>query len=127
MNFTEFQYLKELIQYRIDTYFNKETKASQPVMPIYKDWELLVPDMFIEADLSEEEKTVLLLVLCPHVYSNLLDSILQDKLSSTGDFPQLGGVRGKNYRGFLPTGETALFITAIQVTSPIVMMVMPIL
>lgn len=109
---SEFQYLKELIKYRIDIYFNKETETSKPVIPIYKNWELFVPEMCIDAELSEEEKIVLLLALCPHIYSNLLDSIIQDRLSATGDFPQLGGVRGKNYRGFLPTGETALFITA---------------
>jgi hypothetical protein len=29
-----------------------------------------------------------------------------------GEYPQLGGVRGKQHRGFLPTGDTALFLLA---------------
>lgn len=112
MNFTEFEYFKDIIQNRLDDYFSEEANAQQIKTPSFKDWGLFVPEMCIEAGLSEEEKIVLLLALCPHVHSNLLDSIIQDRLSTTGDFPQLGGVRGKNYRGFLPTGETALFITA---------------
>ena len=112
MSFTEFDYLKDIIQNRLDDYFNKETNTPEIKTPPFKDWELFVPEMCTEAGLGEEEKIVLLLALCPHVHSNLLDSIIQDKLSATGDFPQLGGVRGKNYRGFLPTGETALFVAA---------------
>ncbi len=113
MNITlEFQYLKDLIEYRLDTYFNKDNTTILPTIPESDDWKLAIPDMFKKESLSVEEKVVLLLTLCPHVYSNLLDTIIQDKLSSTGDFPQLGGVRGKNFRGFLPTGETALFLLA---------------
>jgi len=33
-------------------------------------------------------------------------------LPQPGDFPVIGGVRGKQFRGFLPTGETVLFLLA---------------
>ncbi len=113
MNTTiEFEYLKELIQHRLDTYFNIENNTVAPEMPQYSKWGLFVPEMFEKAELNDEEKTIVLLALCPHIHSNLLDSIIQNKLSSTGDFPQLGGLRGKNFRGFLPTGETSLFLLA---------------
>ncbi len=108
----EFVYLQELIQYRLDTYFNTENDTVAPEMPHFNEWSLSVPEMFKNANLIDLEKITILLALCPHVYSNLLDSIIQNKLSATGDFPQLGGIRGKNFRGFLPTGETALFILA---------------
>ena len=96
----------------MDAYFDTESNFSYPVFPGYKDWALSIPERIENADLSDSEKTILLLGLCPHVYSNLLDTIIQNKLSATGDFPQLGGIRGKNFRGFLPTGETALFLIA---------------
>lgn len=109
-NLLEFKYLKELIEYRLHTYFDKETIATKPEIPLLSNWSIHIPAIIKEANLSNDEKTMLLLAICPHIQSNLLDSIIQDKLASTGDFPQLGGVRGKNFRGFLPTGETALFL-----------------
>jgi len=108
----EFNYLKRLIQYRLERYFDLQGGISKPTLPALDTWSLQVPDDILNAFLSEAEMTILLLALCPHVQSNLIDSIVQTTLESTGDFPQIGGVRGKNFRGFLPTGETALFLLA---------------
>ncbi len=108
--FLEFKYLGDFIKYRLDNYFESHTALSEPAMPGMNDWTLRIPDFIKKAGLSNHEKLILLLSLSPHVQSNFLDSIIQDRLASTGDFPQLGGVRGKNFRGFLPTGETALFL-----------------
>ncbi len=110
--YSEFKYLKELIEYRLNTYFEIENSTKAPRIPSFKDWGLSIPDIFKKVELSTAEKTLILLALCPHVHSGLLDHIIQNTLSSNGDFPQLGGVRGKNFRGFLPTGETALFLLA---------------
>ena len=106
----EFNYLEEYILYRLDSYFGSKDPVPEPQMPPFEEWAVHIPDLFKKADLNKDEKTLLLLALCPQVQSHLLDSIIQNKLSSAGDFPQLGGVRGKHFRGFLPTGETALFL-----------------
>lgn len=112
MDLLEFKYLGYFIQYRLDNYFQSDNDKPEPIMPDMNEWTLHIPDFIKEAGLNDDEKLVLLLSLSPHVQSNFLDSIIQNKLASTGDFPQLGGVRGKNFRGFLPTGETALFLLA---------------
>lgn len=62
--------------------------------------------------LSNEEQLILLTALIPHIQPNFFDTIIQQYLPSAGDFPQIGGIRGKNFRGFLPTGETILFLLA---------------
>ncbi len=62
--------------------------------------------------LPQEAIIIILLALIPHIFPDHLDDIIQQTLPEPGEFPQLGGVRGKNFRGFLPTGETALFILA---------------
>ncbi|MEO0528547.1 MAG: ATP-binding protein [Bacteroidota bacterium] len=108
----EFKYLEAYIQYRLNLYFDTETQSELPLIPAFKEWTLFVPELIETDNLNREEITLLLLALCPHVLPNLLDSIIQGKLSATGDFPQLGGVRGKNFRGFMPTGETAMFLLA---------------
>ncbi len=63
-------------------------------------------------DFSDEEYLILIIALVSHIAPNLFDDIIRHALPNNGDFPQLGGVRGKNFRGFLPTGETALFLLA---------------
>ena len=55
---------------------------------------------------------LLLIALAPHLQSDFFDRAIQNNLPEAGDFPQIGGTRGKQFRGFLPTGETALFLLA---------------
>lgn len=62
--------------------------------------------------LNTEERLVLILALAPHLRPDYFDMVIQKNLSKAGDFPQLGGVRGKNFRGFMPTGETAVYLLA---------------
>lgn len=57
-----------------------------------------------------EEGIVLILALVPHIRPHFIDQVIQEVNPGGGEFPHLGGVRGKNHRGFLPTGETALFL-----------------
>lgn len=54
----------------------------------------------------------LLLALIPHLNPGFLTRILYDFLPNGGDFPEFGGVKGRNHRGVLPTGETVLFVLA---------------
>jgi adenylate kinase family enzyme len=62
--------------------------------------------------LNDEEITLLLLSLVPHVYPNFFEPLIQEFLPQGGEFPEFGGVRSGNHRGLIPTGETALFILA---------------
>jgi len=62
--------------------------------------------------LSTEEQLVFILALVPHISPNFLDDIIQKNLKNSGDFPQIGGTRGKAFRGMIPTGETAIFVLA---------------
>lgn len=62
---------------------------------------------------TDTEKTLLMLSLAPHLHPAFYDRIIQDFLPNGGDIIEMGGVKNAgNHRGFLPTGETALFIIA---------------
>ncbi|WP_257666541.1 ATP-binding protein [Parapedobacter tibetensis] len=62
---------------------------------------------------SDIEKTIIMLSLAPHLHPAFYDRIIQQFLPNGGDIIELGGVKNVgNHRGFLPTGETALFIIA---------------
>lgn len=56
------------------------------------------------------EQLTLLVALAPHLQPNFFDQSITAHLPQAGDYPQIGGWRGKSHRGFLPTGETVLFI-----------------
>ncbi len=62
--------------------------------------------------LDDGAQLLLLLALTPWVDPELIDRVAQRVLPAAGDYPQLGGVRGRQHRGFLPTGDTALFLLA---------------
>ena len=61
---------------------------------------------------NESELLILLLGLYPHLKPHLFDHILMECFPQGGELPEIGGIRGKQHRGFLPTGETALFLLA---------------
>lgn len=108
------QYLQQVIEGRMKHYFSTATGVYDPAkikMPSLKQTDTLT--VFIaQHNLQTEEVILLLIALAPHIDPVFFDSIMQKYLPGTGDFPQFGGTRGKNHRGFLPTGETAVFILA---------------
>ncbi len=59
-----------------------------------------------------EEYIVLLLALTPHLHPGFFRNIIAEHLPAGGDFPEFGGIKGRNHRDILPTGETAQFILA---------------
>ncbi len=106
----EFEYLNNLIDFRL----NNPSGRDLPAIPEVETWSLPVKN-FISAYNFEKNQyaaTLLLIGLAPHAVPELFDHAIQEKLKTSGDFPEIGGVRGKNFRGFLPTGQTAVFLLA---------------
>lgn len=103
----EFQYLENLIAYRLGN-------GQKPSFPGIDQWHLPIKEYLKEEKFYENEDaaTLLLIGLAPHATPELFDRSIQEKLKTSGDFPEIGGVRGKNFRGFLPTGQTAVFLLA---------------
>lgn len=106
----ELDYLERLINYRLDN----PSGTDLPFLPPIDEWALPVKDFLIENAWQENQDiaTLILIALAPHVAPHLFDVSIQDRLKISGDFPEIGGVRGKNFRGFLPTGQTAIYLLA---------------
>ena len=62
--------------------------------------------------LNFEERLLLVLSLVPHLRPQLLDFFLVKNTSYDREFTEFGGVLEAPHKGFLPTGETALFLLA---------------
>lgn len=103
--------LKLRLKYRLDIFFNNAPVYRDPDFPaIQREPDIL--KAFGNQNFNEEEYLLLLLAIAPHIQPDFLDTIISEHLPQAGDFPQIGGHRGKSFRGFLPTGETALFLLA---------------
>lgn len=108
----ELFYLEQLIKHRLNSFFPAGKEEAEPVMPTLDQWHYPLADFVHRNQLNTHEATLLLVALAPHIKPDLFDSAIDSKLSDSGNFPRLGGVRGKNSRTFLPTGETLLFLLA---------------
>ena len=62
-------------------------------------------------NMAYAERLVLILSLVPHLQPELLDMFLMKNADTDHPFTQLGGQKA-SYGGYLPTGETAVFLLA---------------
>jgi hypothetical protein len=105
----ELRYLEQLILYRLNTWFPSDEDHQEPVLDTGK-WSVALANFIQEHQLNSDEAVLLLIGLVPHVQSDLFDRVISYKIQDSGDFQRIGGVRGKDFRGFIPTGETAVFL-----------------
>lgn len=129
----EFQYIEDLIKYRLNESLNENSHLHKPELPDYHTWKLqdlakyIVKNMLErakEGDKAKDEEnnekveevkniaTLLLIALIPHIQPELFERVIDSVLPENTNNMQLGGVRGKNSGIFQPTGETALFLIA---------------
>lgn len=103
--------LHQVVQARLDVYTKRRESAKPPDLTIPAGSTLF--HIFVKVrQPSFDEFISLLLALAPHLQADFYDEILKEYLPEGSHFPAFGGVRGKNHRGILPTGETAQFVLA---------------
>jgi hypothetical protein len=106
----ELQYLDELIRSRVGKELKKAVAV--PPMPPPAKWELPLGKFVKENKLDEDAACLLLIGLAHTIHPGLFQAAIEGALGGGGEFPVIGGAYGKNFRGFLPTGDTALFLLA---------------
>ncbi|MEL6672939.1 MAG: ATP-binding protein [Bacteroidota bacterium] len=108
-------YLKDvgnLIDQRLKAFFGKGSVSLPEGIPTLPGFHSSFQVFLHTHQLSIEEYLILVLAAAPHISPQFLEAHIREALPEEGDFPQLGGVRGKVFRGFLPTVETAMFLLA---------------
>lgn len=108
--FPEFRFIQSLIQHRAGAIQGLFT--DQPEFPQPFQWKLHIRSFAQQYQLSAEEIITIWIALVPHVLPDLFDDSVHSVLQQSTDLPIMGGARGKNFRGFLPTGETVQFLLA---------------
>jgi AAA+ superfamily predicted ATPase len=107
-----FTILADLIRARIHAHFTGPDASKNYSLPPLDNAAGPLAEFIMEHKLGIEEHYFLLIALIPHVRPEFFDHVIEEALPKPGDFPQIGGVRGKQFRGFIPTVETALFLLA---------------
>lgn len=104
-------FLRNAISYRLSSDLGKEKNLAVPEFKVSSNASEL--SKFIQNNkLSYNETVCLLLALVPNIAPGFISGVVSVFLPNGGDFPEFGGVKGKNHRGILPTGETVLYILA---------------
>ena len=104
-------FLRELIRFQLAAHLEQEN-AEPPALPVLEEDGSPFVKFVQERQLTADEFITLICALAPHVQPQLFDEIVQEFFPKGSDFPLIGGVKGTNYRGLLPTGETVLFLLA---------------
>ncbi|TND09747.1 MAG: ATPase AAA [Bacteroidetes bacterium] len=111
----ELGWFAEVLDTRLKLYFGQECKYSDiteinPPEPLHAD--SMYAGLISHYNLSFEERIVITLALTPYLRPHLLDVFFAKNADTDRGFTEFGGVKGLAHGGFLPTGETALFILA---------------
>ncbi|MCP4121836.1 MAG: ATP-binding protein [Bacteroidetes bacterium] len=111
----ELNWLSDVLDCRFKNYFGKESaidtiyKIDPP--PLTKSRSRYA-DIVKRLKLGFEERILLILGIAPVVKPELLDVFFLQNSTFNRGFTEFGGVKGIGHGGFVPTGETALFILA---------------
>jgi hypothetical protein len=104
--------LEDLIQLRISDIRNDTADNKHSLMIQLADFHTEFISKSIGIKLSKEEELICLIALLPYLIPGYFDSVVSHIFPEGTELQQLGGVKGANHRGFIPTGETALFLIA---------------
>lgn len=108
VNLELIKYLEDRVRARLSyEFFGEVIEVKEPEV---KEDGTFLSRFVIENNLTNYELVLLLLVLVPHFSTNFFSKIIEDYLPGGGEFAEFGGVKGKSYRGILPTVETALYV-----------------
>lgn len=106
-----FEYIKNQFIHQLDTAFEVENPIGKPIFKI-PSTESHINSFISGNNLSEEDILLLGLALVPNVQPHFLNTIVAEYLPNGGELPEFGGMKTKNHRGILPTGEMAQFLIA---------------
>ncbi|TAL51315.1 MAG: ATP-binding protein, partial [Chitinophagaceae bacterium] len=111
----EIEWFNKVLQARLQLHFNEPCEYSSIAdiePPSLEKDESVFTEFIRFYQLTTQERVVMMLALIPHVCPQLLDIFFVKHNNAERLHTEFGGLKGSAYSGFLPTGETALFLLA---------------
>jgi len=107
----ELQWLEAFIAAWLERYFQQTDEATKPMpSPPELPDESALSQLVQSLQLGRDERLFLVLALAPHLRPEVLDLFFVRNKNLDRGFTEFGGWQGKQHGGFLPTGETAMFL-----------------
>jgi hypothetical protein len=113
----EIAWLRAVLDRRLRRHVGEEGEGDPlalppPALPALPVGTVPYADLVRRFALGPAERLVLLLAFVPHVKPDALDVLFIQNRALDRRFTEFGGLTGLSHTGFLPTGETALFLLA---------------
>lgn len=100
---------KEQLLSNFELFFSSKLNELQRLKLIQKITTEVFTEVEFPVTLNSEEQFILLLTYLPHVLPDFYDKLILTVFPDGGEMIEFGGVRGTQFRGFMPTVETALY------------------
>ena len=111
----ELEWFQQLILLRGKITFEQslqEEEMQQLVPPSIENQESPYAQLIKKYNMDFNERLVLILALIPHIKPSVLDLLHMKNELYDMPFTEFGGIRNDKHKGYLPTGETAVFLLA---------------
>jgi len=111
----DIQWLEEVIDTRLLLHFGKECKYKNVFeisLPVFTGEQSIYANFIHHYNLTFSERLALVLSLTPHVKPRVLDKFFLKNETYDRGYTEFGGLKGNYHGGFLPTGETLIFLVA---------------
>ncbi|MEP7120332.1 MAG: ATP-binding protein [Byssovorax sp.] len=111
----DLDWLARVLDARLKSYFGKAEAPPHPLdspPPSLEESHSPWAEFLRAHAVSAPVRLIVLLGLVPHVRPQLLDVLLLRNEASSRGFTEFGGTQAGAHGGFLPTGETAVFLIA---------------
>ncbi len=109
----EILWFSKVLETRMRLYLRQENEVKSIYdikPPNLEEDETLYGQMLRHYGFGVQERLVLLLAMMPHLKPEVLDIFFSKNQLYDRPFTEFGGVIGQAHRGFIPTGETVLFL-----------------
>ena len=106
------EWFETVLHVTIGVYFQQQGFENASVGQIRPPSSKWLEESTKHNDITFEEKVIVMLALMPHIKPQALDTFFLQNGALDRQFTQFGGWKGLSHGGFLPTGETAVFIIA---------------
>ncbi|MCP3669624.1 MAG: ATP-binding protein [Gammaproteobacteria bacterium] len=109
---SELLWFNAIVQQRIKENQDSTTEKEIPEPPDLDSEVSIFANFVKHYQMSTEERLVVLLALLPYIRPQCLDVFFTIDAKLNRGNTEFGGLQGKMHGGFLPTGETAMFLIA---------------
>ena len=106
------EWFEAVLHVTIGVYFHQQGFENASVGQLRLPSSKWLEESTKHSDITFEERVIVILALMPHIKPQALDTFFLQNGALDRQFTQFGGWKGLSHGGFLPTGETAVFIIA---------------